>query len=120
MAVPILRQGGVLVASVPTSTTDDDLIDLQGRLVEQVGAGGVFGAVIDVTEVDVLDSFATRVLRNTALMVQLRGAEVIVVGIQPAVALAMIELGLALEGVRTAFALEEGLAFLGVDLGSLG
>ena len=77
--------------------------------------GGHFrsrGVIIDVTVLDVIDSFATRTLRGVAHMLKLRGAETVIVGIQPDVAFAMVQLGLTLEGVGTALDLEEGLAFL--------
>jgi rsbT antagonist protein RsbS len=112
MRVPILRQGECLIASVQDALTDTDLRDLQQRLAEQVGEHGVRGVVIDVTVLDVIDSFATRTLSTIAHTVRLRGAEVIIVGIQPEVAFAMVQLGLALEGVQTALDLDEGLALL--------
>lgn len=116
MTTPVLKLGPVLVASVESGPTDADLLDLQRRLVGQVGDVAVHAVIIDVQVVDVLDSFATRILRATAHMVQLRGAEAVVVGIQPAVALAMVQLGLTLDGVRTALDLEEGLGYLGIAL----
>jgi rsbT antagonist protein RsbS len=67
---------------------------------------------VDVTVLDVMDSFASRTLRDLAHMTRLRGAETVIVGIQPEVAFAMVQLGLTLEGVDTALDLEEGLAFL--------
>ena len=70
------------------------------------------GVIIDVTVLDVIDSFATRTLRAVAQMLKLRGAETVIVGIQPDVAFAMVQLGLTLEGVGTALDLEEGLAHL--------
>jgi rsbT antagonist protein RsbS len=68
--------------------------------------------VVDVTVLEVMDSFACRILRDLVHMVKLRGAEAVIVGIQPEVAFAMIQLGLSLDGVVTALDLEEGLAFL--------
>src|SRR2546430_11060479 len=68
--------------------------------------------VVDIAAMDVMDSFASRTLREIALMIRLRGAETVIVGIQPEVAFAMVQLGLTLEGVGTALDLEEGLAFL--------
>ena len=112
MKVPILRQGQCLIASVQDSLSDAELGDLQLRLAEQVGRDGVRWVVIDVTVLDVIDSFATRTLSTIAYTVKLRGAEVVIVGIQPEVAFAMVQLGLTLEGVRTALDLDEGLAML--------
>ena len=112
MRVPILRQGSCLIASVQDTLSDAELADLQQRLAEQVGMRGVRGVVIDVTVLDVIDSFATRTLSTIAATVQLRGADVVIVGIQPEVAFAMVQLGLTLDGVSTALDLDEGLAVL--------
>ena len=110
--MPILRQGGCLIASVQDALTDAELRDLQQRLAEEVGQHGVRGVVIDVTVLDVIDSFATRTISTIAYTVKLRGADVIIVGIQPEVAFAMVQLGLTLDGVATALDLDDGLALL--------
>jgi rsbT antagonist protein RsbS len=110
--VPILKQGPCLIASVQDALSDAELRDLQQRLAQQVGARGIRGVVIDVTVLDVIDSFATRTLSTIAYTVKLRGAEVVIVGIQPEVAFAMVQLGLTLDGVSTALDLDEGLAQL--------
>ncbi len=112
MKVPILKQGPCLIASVKDSLSDAELDDLQRRLSEDAGDHGVTGVLIDVTVLDVIDSFATRTLSTIAYTVKLRGADVIVVGIQPEVAFAMVQLGLTLDGVQTALDLDEGLARL--------
>lgn len=112
MAVPILKQGAVLIASVQSALTDADFTRLQADLAEKVGQYRSRGVVIDVTALDVLDSFATRTLRAVAETTKLRGAATVVVGIQPQVAFAMVELGLTLDGVATALDLEEGLELL--------
>jgi rsbT antagonist protein RsbS len=112
MQVPILKQGDYLIASVQGTLTDTDLLSLQKDLGDQVGRFRTRGVVIDVTPLDVLDSFASRTLRAIAQTVRLRGAATVIVGIQPDVALAMVQLGLRLEGIPTALDLEEGLAFL--------
>ncbi|MCL5020648.1 MAG: STAS domain-containing protein [Bacteroidetes bacterium] len=112
MEVPILKQGGHLIAAIQAALTDADLIRLQDALVEQVGRYRSKGVIIDVTALDVMDSFATRTLRSMAHMIKLRGAETVICGIQPEVAFAMVQLGLTLEGISTALDLEEGLALL--------
>ena len=112
MKVPILKQGHCLVASVQNSLSDAELSDLQQRLAEAVGHGDVTGVVIDVTVLDVIDSFASRTLSTIAYALKLRGADVIIVGIQPEVAFAMVQLGLTLDGVKTALDLDDGLARL--------
>ena len=112
MAVPILKQGDVLIASMQEALTDQELTELRDRLSEQVGEFRARSVIIDVTALDVLDSFATRTIRSMAYAARLRGARTVVVGIQPEVAFAMVELGLTLEGVATALDLEEGLAMV--------
>ena len=113
MAVPILKQGHVLIASIQAALSDRELVQLRDALSEQVGKFRSRGVLIDVTELDVLDSFATRTLRSIAYTAKLRGADAVIVGIQPDVAFAMVQLGLSLDGVATALDFEEGLAYLG-------
>jgi rsbT antagonist protein RsbS len=113
VSVPILKQGDVLIASIQSALTDQDLIQLREDFAEKIGRFRTRGVVIDVTALDVLDSFATRTLRGIAYVAKLRGATTVVVGIQPEVAFAMVQLGLALEGIATALDLEEGLDYLG-------
>jgi rsbT antagonist protein RsbS len=86
---------------------------LRDALVEQVSNYRTRGVIVDVTALDVVDSFASRTLRDLAHMIRLRGAQTVIVGIQPDVAFAMVQLGLTLEDIPTALDLEEGLAFLG-------
>jgi rsbT antagonist protein RsbS len=112
MPVPILKLGDVLIASVQDALTDSDLRELQSSLVDRVGRFRAHGVVIDVTVLDVMDSFAVRTLRAIAQMARLRGAETVVVGIQPDVAFSMVRLGLTLDDVDTLLDLEEGLALL--------
>lgn len=117
MEVPILKQGGFLIATIQAALTDADLLNLHYALVQQVGKTRSKGVIIDVTALDVLDSFATRTLRSLAHMVRLRGAETVICGIQPEVAFTMVQLGLTLEGISTALDLEEGLALLNRSAG---
>ena len=112
MQVPILKQGEFLIASIQSALTDTDLLQLRDNLVQQAGDRRARGVIIDVTVLDVMDSFACRTLRALAQMLKLRGAETVIVGIQPDVAFAMVQLRLSLEGVMTALDLEEGMAFL--------
>src|SRR5437870_9769859 len=112
MAVPILKQGAYLIASVQSALTDADLLELRNALIEMVGRYRSRGVIVDVTAMDVMDSFASRTLRDIAHMIRLRGAETVIVGIQPEVAFTMVQLGLTLEGVATALDLEEGLFYL--------
>ncbi|MCL5291605.1 MAG: STAS domain-containing protein [Actinobacteria bacterium] len=114
MRVPILKQGDYLIAPIQSALSDADFLRMQNELVDQVGKLRSRGVIVDVTALDVMDSFATRTLRSTALMTRLRGAETVIVGVQPEVAFSMVQLGLTLrmEDVETALDLDEGLAFL--------
>ncbi len=112
MEVPILKQGANLIATVQSALSDADLLQLRDSLVERVGRFRASGVVVDVTSLDVADSFATRVLHDIAYMVRLRGAEMVIVGIQPMVAFAMAQFGLTLRGVASRLDLEDGLAYL--------
>jgi rsbT antagonist protein RsbS len=112
MLVSILRQGGVLIASIHEALDDGEIVRFQKELVEQIGAYRARGVIIDVAALDVLDSFASRTLRDLAHAARLRGAVTVIVGIQPAVAFAMVRLGMGLDNVHTALDLEEGLEYL--------
>jgi rsbT antagonist protein RsbS len=112
VAVPILKQGDYLIASIQTALSDTDMIELRDDLLERAGTLRSKGIIVDVTALDVMDSFASRSLRAIAHMANLRGARTVMVGIQPEVAFAMVQLGLNLEGVHTALDLEEGLKLL--------
>jgi rsbT antagonist protein RsbS len=112
MQVPILKQGPYLIASVQAALRDADLISLRDSLTEKVGTYRSRGVIVDVTALDVLDSFACRTLSDIATMIRLRGAHTVIVGIQPEVAFSMVQLGLKLEGVATALDLEEGLEYM--------
>jgi rsbT antagonist protein RsbS len=113
MAVPILKQGDMLIASIQAAISDRDLLDLRDELANRIGRLRSRGVIIDVTELDVLDSFATRMIRGIAYTAKLRGARTVVAGIQPEVALAMVQLGLSFDDVVTALDLEEGIELLG-------
>jgi rsbT antagonist protein RsbS len=108
VAIPILKQGDVLIASLQADPTDNDLMQLKDQLAERIGRLRSSGVVIDVSALDVMDSFATRTLRGIAQTTRLRGANTVIVGIQPDVAFAMVQLGLTLDGIATALDLEEG------------
>ena len=113
MLVSILRQGDYLIASIHEALDDGEMVRFQHDLVEQIGRHRARGVVIDVGALDVLDSFGSRTLRSLVRMARLRGAETVIVGIQPTVAVAMVRLGLRLDDIHTALDLEEGLEHLG-------
>src|SRR3979411_488563 len=112
MPVPILKQGSILIASVQAALSDSEAERLRYGLRERVSQFRAQGIIVDVTAIDVMDSFAARSLRTIAHMTRLRGAATVIVGLQPEVAFAMVQLGLAFEGMHTALDLEEGLALL--------
>src|SRR5437870_5130366 len=120
MQVPILKQGGYLIATIQSALSDADLLQFRDELVGRVGQFRSRGAVIDVTVLDVIDSFSVRTLRAVVHMLKLRGAETVIVGIQPDVAVAMVQLGVTLENEATALDLEEGLVYLDQVTGGSG
>ncbi len=112
MAVPLLKQGKYLIVSLQPGITDKDWLKLGEDLVEGVGKFRSTGAIIDISALDLIDSFAARTLRSIAHACKLRGTETVVVGMQPEVAFAMVQLGLTLGSILTPLDLEEGLALL--------
>jgi rsbT antagonist protein RsbS len=112
MVVPILKLGMYLIASVQAALTDSDLLKLREELLNMVGKHRSRGVVIDVSALDIMDSFASRTLRDLSHALKLRGAETVVVGIKPEVAFSMVQLGLSLEHVMTGLNLEDGIASL--------
>ena len=109
MRAAILRQNEILIVSVQGSMTDADLVQMREQLAKDVRRFRSTGVVVDVTMLDVMDSFAVRTLRGIAQLVKMLGAECVVVGIQLDVAFSMVQLGLTLEGTVTALDLEDGL-----------
>ena len=112
MSVAILRQGDYLIASIQSDLTDSQVMDLRDDLAERVGKYRARGIVVDVAALDVIDSFVARSLRSIAVTTRLRGAQTVIVGVQPDVAIAMVQFDLNLEPLRTALDLEEALALL--------
>jgi len=112
VAVPILKQGDVLIASVQDALADADLIALRDDLLQSVGRFRSRGVIVDVTVLDVLDSFSCLTLRELVEMVRLKGAVTVVAGIQPEVAFALVQLGLTLGDTATVLDLEEALVYL--------
>ena len=112
LRVSILRHGGHLVASIHSALDDGQLLRFRTELLEEIGRTRAQGVIIDVAALDVLDSFACHTLRALAQVARLRGAETVVVGIQPAVAFAMARLGTTLDPVLTALDLEAALDVL--------
>jgi len=112
LKVPILKQGNLLIASIQSALSDDDLTELREELTRMVGEKRAKGVIIEVATLDVIDSFATRTLRSIAHMARLRGADTVIVGIRPEVAFSMVQLGLSLAGIHTALDLDDGMELL--------
>jgi rsbT antagonist protein RsbS len=112
MSVAILRRGDVLIASIQSDLSDTEVVELRQELAELVGRFRLRGIVIDVGALDVIDSFVTRALRAIVLTARLRGADTVIVGISPDVAIAMVQFRLNLEPLRVALDLDEALVML--------
>jgi rsbT antagonist protein RsbS len=110
--VPIVRVGTILLATVQEELLDRDALDLQAGLAETLERTDARGVLLDVSVVETVDSFLGRLLNEIAVTARLLGAHTVVVGIQPAVAITLVELGLDLRGVRTALNPEKGLTLL--------
>lgn len=110
--IPIVRVGGFLLVSIQVDLDDRAALQLQEELAERISSNRAQGVLIDVSSVQMIDSFIGRTLSNTALISRLLGAETVVVGIQPAVAITLVELGLSLEGVRTAMDMDSAMELL--------
>ena len=112
MSVAILRQGDYLIASIQSDLTDSEILALRDELSERIGRLRCRGLVVDVAALDVIDSFVARALRQIAITARLRGAETVIVGIQPDVAVAMVQFRLNMEPLRATLDLDEALALL--------
>ncbi|MFJ3338056.1 STAS domain-containing protein [Streptomyces sp. NPDC086766] len=110
--VPVLKIGDILLVSIQTDLEDQMVMDLQDDLSRRIVDTGAKGVVIDISALEIVDSFVGRMLATNASISRLLGAETIVVGMRPAVAMTLVELGLSLKGVRTALNLERGLKLL--------
>lgn len=118
--VPVLRIGQVLLVSIQTDLDDQAVMLLQDDLAAAVVDSGAHGVVIDITAVEIVDSFVGRMLATMASLSRLLDAQTVVVGMRPAVAITLVELGLSLGGVRTALTLDKGLRLLEHDRASRG
>ena len=112
MGVTLLRQGDALIAAIQSDLTDGEVLQLRDELTERVGRERLRSIIIDVSALDVIDSFVARALRGMAVSARLRGADTLVVGIQPDVAIAMAHFDLNLEPLQTATDLDEALALV--------
>ena len=112
MRIPILQLERILLVSIQVDLTDNDAMQFQSDLVERVAEIEALGVAIDITALDVVDSYMARVINDTANMVRLLGAEVVICGVQPFVALTLIEMGRDLLGADCSFNLGQGLEIL--------
>lgn len=120
MRIPILRLERILLVSIQVDLTDNDAMQFQSDLVEQVAEIEALGVAIDITALDVVDSYMARVINDTASMVRLLGAEVVICGVQPFVALTLIEMGRDLLGADCSFNLGQGLEILKTRIATRG
>ena len=114
--IPILRLGPILIVSVQGDLADAVAVALRHDVGDAVASGGITGVVLDVSGVAIVDSYLGRVLTEIAADCSLLGARAIVAGIKPAVAITLVEMGLRLDGARTARSLEAAMAMLGTSI----
>jgi len=115
--IPILKMGPYLLVSIQVDMHDRLAMQLQDDLTERIAQTGVRGVLIDISALDTVDSFMGRMLGNIAAMSRVLDAETVLVGMQPAVAITLVELGMTLPGVRTALNVEQGMDLLADSLG---
>jgi rsbT antagonist protein RsbS len=110
--IPILGMGKLLLVTIQVDMHDRLAMTLQDDLTTRISATGARGVLLDISSLDIVDSFIGRMISNIAAMARVLDAETVVVGMQPAVAITLVELGLSLPGVRTALDVEKGMALL--------
>ncbi len=115
--IPILRMGQHLLVTIQVDMHDQLAMTLQDDLTSKVVQSGAKGVLIDISSLEIVDSFIGRMLGNISEMTRVLDAETVVVGMQPAVAITLVELGLSLPGIRTALNVERGMALLQDSMG---
>jgi rsbT antagonist protein RsbS len=110
--IPILKMGNCLLVSIQVDMDDRTAMSLQDDLTARIVKEGAKGVLIDISGLDIVDSFIGRMLANTAAMARILDADTVVVGMQPSVAITLVELGLSLTGVRSALNVERGMELL--------
>lgn len=116
--IPILQMGRFLLVTIQVDLYDRLALNLESDLVQMVSKTGARGVLIDISALSIVDSFMGRIIGNIGSMSKIMDAETVVVGMQPAVAITLIELGLELRGVSTALNVERGMALLQTKIGS--
>ena len=114
--IPILKLRGLLLVSIQVDMHDRLAMQLQDELTQKISETGARGVLIDISSLDIVDSFIGRMIANIAAMARVLDAETVVVGMQPAVAITLVELGMTLPGVRTALNVEKGMELLAASL----
>ena len=117
--IPILRMGEFLLVTIQVDMHDQLAMTLQDDLTQKVVQAGARGVLIDISSLEIVDSFIGRMLGNISEMTRVLDAETVVVGMQPAVAITLVELGLSLPGIRTALNVERGMALLRASVGTI-
>jgi len=115
--IPILRMGGFLLVTIQVDMHDRLALTLQDDLTNRIAEVGAKGVLIDISSLEIVDSFIGRTLANIASMARVLDAETVVVGMQPAVAITLVELGMSLPGIHTALNVESGMQFLRQTVG---
>jgi rsbT antagonist protein RsbS len=110
--IPILKMGPFLLVTIQVDLYDRLALNLESDLIRMIDSTGARGVLIDISVVNIVDSFMGRILGNIANMSRILDAQTVVVGMQPAVAITLVELGLPLHGVRTALNVEKGMELL--------
>lgn len=110
--IPILRMGDTLLVTIQVDMQDQTALTLQDDLAERIASTGASGVMIDISALEIVDSFVGRMLTSISGIARILSATTVVVGMQPAVAITLVELGLSLEGVRTALNVERGMELL--------
>ena len=118
--IPILRMGSFLLVTIQVDMHDRLALALQEDLTDKITANGSKGVLIDISSLEIVDSFIGRMLANIAGIARVLDADTVVVGMQPAVAITLVELGLSLPGVRTALNVEKGVTLLQEAVASSG
>jgi rsbT antagonist protein RsbS len=112
LRIPILKIGGALIASIQVALNDASAVQFKDDLLERIHTTRARAVIIDLTALDMVDSFIGRLIADIATMARMMGTEIVITGLQPAVAITLVELGLELPYVRTALNLEKGLALI--------
>ena len=119
-SIPILRIGSTLLATVHIELHDEVAHAFQADVLTMIEKTGASGLVLDITGLETVDSYVARIIAETGRMAKLMGTNTVLVGMRPEVAATLVRMGYMMEGVRTALNLEEGLAFLGQRLITIG